>query len=363
MKLVVFGLGYSAAVFARRMAPRAERIVATKRDPGTWSHPPLTENPVDGSIRDVGRLPSPSRGRWPERSGGPDGGQGARAEVGAGGAPPTPGPSPQGGGEARAAPLQQLVDAVMSEGGGSLVLRAFPGEEVALAADIAEADAILVSVPPGREGDPVLAAFAGAIAAAPRLRWLGYLSTVGVYGDHGGAWVDETTPPRPRKGRSDDRLLAEEAWLRLQREHGVPVHIFRIAGIYGPGRSAFDKLAAGTAKRIVKPGQVFNRIHVEDIAAVLEASLDRPRPGAIYNLADDEPSPPQDVIEEAARLAGLPLPPEVPLAEAGLSPMGLSFWGETKRVSNRLIREELGVELIAPTYREGLRAILRLRSE
>ena len=236
--------------------------------------------------------------------------------------------------------------------------RLFPGDDDALAWEIREADAVLVSVPPGQTGDPVLLRFREVLAEAPRLRWTGYLSTVGVYDDHAGAVVDETTPPRPKSERSRARLAAEEAWLAFGRTGGRPVAIFRLAGIYGPGRSAFDKLRAGTAQRIVKPGQVFNRIHVDDIATVLAASLDRPRAGAIYNVADDEPAPPGDVVAEAAALAGLPVPPETPFAEAGLSPMGLSFWGENKRVANGLLRRELGVRLACPTYREGLRAIL-----
>lgn len=242
-----------------------------------------------------------------------------------------------------------------------VALRLFPGEEAALEAEVEAAEAILVSVPPDSpaEGrDPVLARFTDALLRARNLRWLGYLSTVGVYGDHAGGWVDETTAPVPGEARSQARLRVEESWLRLQREAGVPVHVFRISGIYGPGRSAFEKLASGRAQRIVKAGQVFNRIHVEDIARILEASLDRPRPGAIYNVTDDEPSPPQDVLVEAARLSGLALPPEISFEEAGLPPMAASFWGETKRVSNRLVREELGVDLACPTYREGLRAIL-----
>ena len=240
--------------------------------------------------------------------------------------------------------------------------RVFPGEEGALAAAIAEAEAILVSVPPDPSasgGDPVLACFADVLCAAPRLRWLGYLSTIGVYGDHGGAWIDESTRPAPISRRSQARLAVEEAWLRLHRDRGLPVHVFRIAGIYGPGRSAFDKLADGRAQRIVKPGQIFNRIHVDDIARILAASLARPRPGAIYNVADDEPGPPQDVLVEAARLAGMVPPPEIAFEEAGLSPMAASFWGESKRVSNRLIHDELGVDLAYPSYREGLRGILR----
>ncbi len=219
------------------------------------------------------------------------------------------------------------------------------------------ADALLVSIPPDEEGDPVLARFAGAIASASHLSWIGYLSTIGVYGDHGGAWIDEATPPKPVSDRSKERLAAENAWLDLGARSGKAVHIFRIAGIYGPGRNALKNLADGTAKRIVKPGQVFNRIHVADIAAVLMASIERPRAGAIYNLADDEPAPAQDVVAYAAGLAGVPPPPEVPFAEVRLGPMAASFYGESKRASNRLIKDELGVRLRYPTYREGLQAL------
>ena len=240
---------------------------------------------------------------------------------------------------------------------GAATIRRFPGDEDAIGQDIAEAQAILVSIPPDEHGDPVLARFRDAIAAAPRLRWLGYLSTIGVYGDHAGAWIDERTTPCPVSSRSRWRLAAEDDWLLFGRQAGRPVHVFRLAGIYGPGRSAFDKLAEGTAKRLVKPGQVFNRIHVDDIAAVLAASLDRPRAGAVYNVADDEPAPPQDVIAHAALLAGLEPPPETVFEEADLSPMARSFWGESKRVANRLLRDELGVRLSYPTYREGLASL------
>ncbi len=240
-----------------------------------------------------------------------------------------------------------------------LVGRVFPDEhgEGLLEADLAEAQACLVAVPPSPDGDPVLARFSDTIAAAPGLRWIGYLSTIGVYGDHQGAWVDESTPPFPVSERSRERLAAEEAWLALGRRSGKAVQIFRLAGIYGPGRSPLDRVLDGTASRIVKPGQVFNRIHVDDIAAVLAASLDRPRGGAIYNVADDAPAPPQDVVSYAAELAGVPPPPEVPFAAAELTPMGRSFYGENKRAAARLIREELGVTLKYPTYREGLAAL------
>lgn len=218
---------------------------------------------------------------------------------------------------------------------------------------------LLSSVPPSREppADPVVDALGPAIAGHG-WAWAGYLSTTGVYGDRGGAAVDETTPVAPSTQRGRARAVAEAAWQGLRETGAVPVHVFRLAGIYGPGRSAFDRLRDGTARRIVKEGQVFARIHVEDLAAVVEASIARPRPGAVYNIADDEPAPPEDVIEHAARLLGLPVPPAIPFEEAELSPMAASFYAESKRVSNRLIREELGVRLAHPTYREGLAAIL-----
>ncbi|WP_291867226.1 SDR family oxidoreductase [Bradyrhizobium sp.] len=227
----------------------------------------------------------------------------------------------------------------------------------AIAEAIADSEAILVSIPPDASGDPVLAAFSDAMAAAPTLRWIGYLSTVGVYGDHAGAWVDETTPAAPGEPRSQARARAEQAWLAFGAARGVAVHIFRLPGIYGPGRNQLAQLASGSARRIVKPSQVFNRIHVADIAAVIEASLKRPRAGAIYNVGDDEPAPPQDVVGFAARLCGVPPPPEVPFETADLSPMARSFYGENKRVRSALIRSELGVVLRYPTYREGLTAL------
>ncbi len=218
---------------------------------------------------------------------------------------------------------------------------------------------VLSSVPPDTAGDPVLDHCAEAIVAAgSSLRWIGYLSTTGVYGDYRGAWVDETSPLRPSVDRAWRRVAAETAWLDLHRQHGLPVHVFRLAGIYGPGRSAIDDVRDGTARRIVKRGQVFSRIHVEDVATALRASMDRPNPGAIYNVCDDEAARPQDVIAFACALLGAAPPPEIPYEQAQLSPMAQTFWVDNKRVRNDRIKQELGVALIYPTYREGLRALV-----
>ncbi len=229
---------------------------------------------------------------------------------------------------------------------------------------IAAATHILVSIPPGTDGDPVLARHAGDLADAMNLAWVGYLSTVGVYGDHNGGWVDEATPPHPASQRSEERLHAEEGWRRLSRESGVPVQVFRLSGIYGPGRNALEHLLAGEKQRIVKPGQVFNRIHVEDIAQTLAAAIARIADGdpalpagPVFNITDDEPAPSQDVTEYAAKLLGIEPPPLVPFATATLSPMARSFYGENKRVRNDRIKRDLGVKLLYPTYREGLTAI------
>jgi nucleoside-diphosphate-sugar epimerase len=225
---------------------------------------------------------------------------------------------------------------------------------------LARATHLLTSIPPRPDlGDPVLAADADSIASARHLRWVGYLSTTGVYGDHGGDWVDETTPPAPASDRAAARLAAEQAWTQVCSEAGLPLAIFRLAGIYGPGRSPFERLRAGTAQAVVKEGQVFSRIHVDDIAATLAASIARPPQGvAIYNVADDAPAPPQDVIWLAADLLDLPRPPAVPYASAELSPMARSFYADSKRVRNDRIKRELGVDLAYPDHRAGLAAIL-----
>ncbi|MEQ3625764.1 MAG: SDR family oxidoreductase [Celeribacter sp.] len=227
--------------------------------------------------------------------------------------------------------------------------RIWPGAD--LSDDIAVATHILANAGPGSDGDPFLTAIGDQLRSA-RPVWAGYLSTTGVYGDHDGNWVDEDTPLAPSTERGQMRVVAEAAW----RDTGLPLHIFRLAGIYGPGRGPFAKLRAGRARRIIKPGQVFSRIHVDDIAQVLAASMAQPDPGRVYNLCDDDPAPPQDVIAHAARLLDLPLPPEVNFDEAEMSPMARSFYAESKKVRNDRIKTELGVRLIHPNYRSGLAA-------
>ena len=231
-------------------------------------------------------------------------------------------------------------------------MQSWPGTPLPLQ----EVSHVLLSISPNAAGDPVLAQHqAEFLAAASNLEWVGYLSTTAVYGHRDGAWVDENTPVAPTSERGNWRVQAEEQWQAIAE---LPLHIFRLAGIYGPGRGPFAKLMAGKARRIIKPGQVFSRIHVEDIAQVLEASIAQPNPGAIYNLCDDDPAPPQDVLGYAAELLGLPIPSEVPFDEAGMSPMARSFYQENKRVRNHRIKEELTVTLLYPSYREGLRAVL-----
>ena len=208
-------------------------------------------------------------------------------------------------------------------------------------------------------GVGALVCVGAALAAAGPFDWVGYLSTTGVYGDRGGARVDEASALRPTTTRGRRRVDAEAAWLGLHRDHGLPVHVFRLAGIYGPGRSQLDQVRAGRARRIVKPGQVFSRIHVDDIAAVLDASMQRPNAGAAYNVCDDVAAPPQDVVAYACRLLGVAPPPPVPIADAELGEMARSFYAENKRVDNGRIKRELGVTLAYPSYREGLAELLR----
>lgn len=223
---------------------------------------------------------------------------------------------------------------------------------------------VVTSAPPGADGDPVLRQHAADFAArSAQFQWVAYLSTTGVYGDHAGGLVTEDTPLTPNTERGHKRLMAENQWLELWRSHGLPVHIFRLAGIYGPGRNQLLSLRDGTAQRVVKQGQIFSRIHVEDIANVLEASIAKPNPGRVYNVCDDEASPPQDVVAFGAELLGLAVPPGIPFEQADLSPMARSFYADSKRVSNARLKDELGVRLSYPTYREGLAAIARdLRS-
>jgi nucleoside-diphosphate-sugar epimerase len=217
---------------------------------------------------------------------------------------------------------------------------------------------ILSSAPPDAAGDPLLRKAATELTSRARqFAWVGYLSTTGVYGDHGGAAVSEATPATPNTERGKLRLAAERHWLELWHTHALKVHIFRLAGIYGPGRNPLQAILEGRARRIVKKGQVFSRIHVDDLASVLEASLARPNPGAVYNVCDDEAAPPQDVFAFAAELLGVPAPPAMPFEQAELTPMARSFYADSKRVSNQRIKRELGVKLEYPTYREGLSAL------
>ncbi len=241
--------------------------------------------------------------------------------------------------------------------GRAAVLRAagvepllWPGD---LAAALGQATHLLCAAAPDAGGDPFLAAARDAIAASS-IGWVGYLSTTGVYGDHQGAWVDEETPLNPGSARAVQRVLAERQW----QATGLPVHVFRLAGIYGPGRGPFEKVRDGTARRILKPGQVFSRIHVDDIAQVVLASMARGGSGVVYNVCDDDPAPPEDVLSHAAALLGLPEPPGVPYDEAEMTPMARSFYAESKRVRNDRMKRDLGVVLRYPSYREGLAAIL-----
>ncbi|MDG2056212.1 MAG: SDR family oxidoreductase [Tateyamaria sp.] len=246
------------------------------------------------------------------------------------------------------------AEALADQGVAPLI---FPGDGGGDVADaIAQASHLLISAGPDASGDPVLNAVGDMISARARqFEWVGYLSTTGVYGDHQGAWVDENTPLTPSTRRGQWRKDAEEAWHAVP---GLPLHIFRLAGIYGPGRGPFAKVRDGTARRIVKTGQVFSRTHVEDIAQVLAASIAQPAPGTAYNICDDDPAPPQDVIAHAAELLGAPVPPAIPFETAEMTPMARSFYAESKRVRNDRIKDELGVQLRFRTYREGLAALL-----
>lgn len=250
----------------------------------------------------------------------------------------------------------EKAEALASSGVESVV---WPGADMRACLD--RASHVLISAAPGVDGDPVLHELKHEIdARAGQFEWVGYLSTTGVYGDAQGDWVDEDSPLRPATKRGVARVQAEAEWQSIA---GLPLHIFRLAGIYGPGRGPFSKVRAGTARRIIKEGQVFSRIHVDDIAQVLASSIGRPNPGAVYNLCDDDPAPPQDVIAYAAELLELPLPPEVDFESADMTPMARSFYAESKRVRNDRIKSELGVELKFPTYRDGLNALLEKELE
>lgn len=221
----------------------------------------------------------------------------------------------------------------------------------------ADASHVLISVPPDADGDPVLCALEDELAhVAARWHWLGYLSTTAVYGDRGGGWVDETAPLRPMSERARHRVAAERAWQDFAARTDAPLHIFRLAGIYGPGRNAFVSLRKGVARRVDKPGQVFSRIHVDDLAAVLSASMAHLHPGAIYNVCDDEAAPQHETVSHAAKLLGIAPPPLEPFGEAAktMSAMARSFYAESKRVQNGKMKRELGVILRYPSYREGL---------
>jgi dTDP-4-dehydrorhamnose reductase len=250
--------------------------------------------------------------------------------------------------------------------GDRIKLAAFDGaaRAPAVADVLAGTTHLLLSIPPDAEGDPALRWYRDDLARLTSLVWIGYLSTVGVYGDADGGWVDETTPLNPQSARGARRVLAEQQWQAFGRDSGKRVEVFRLPGIYGPGRSALESVRDGTAKRIVRPGQVFNRIHVADIAAALARAMALTSAGQapqfdIFNVVDDEPAPPQNVVTHAAELLGLPPPPEIAFSEAQLSPMARSFYGESKRVDNGRLKSALGVVLAYPTYREGLAALLR----
>ncbi len=221
-----------------------------------------------------------------------------------------------------------------------------------------DATHLLVSTPPDDRGDPAFVMHEDDIRELKSLRWIGYLSSTAVYGDRTGGWVDETSETRPNTKRGSRRLLAERQWLSLHEEAGLPVHIFRLAGIYGPMRSALDSVRAGNARRINKPGHAFSRIHVDDIVQVLTASMERPNPGAIYNLADDLAAPSHELIKYACEMLGLPVPPLLPYDEADMAPITRSFYADNKRVKNDRIKDELGVALKYPDYKSGLEACL-----
>jgi dTDP-4-dehydrorhamnose reductase len=323
--LLAIGLGYSAKEIAAR----------------------LTSSPLP-----VGEVGAPRRVRGLE-AGSNDGG-------------PSPQPSPDGRGSnnwriigtSRNAEGVAAIEAL----GHDAVLFNGNAPSPALTQAIAEATHLLHSAPPSADGDPLLIHHEADLTAAPHLKWIGYLSTIGVYGDTGGAWVDETTPPNPGSERSRQRWAAEQAWMEFAVRRDVTLQIFRLAGIYGPGRNALERLREGREKRIDKPDQVFNRIHRDDIAATVLAGIRAGRTATgVFNVTDDEPAPPQDVVTYAAELLGVEPPPLIPWGEAqkDMTPMARSFYSETKRVLNSRIKDTLGVKLAYPTYREGLGDLAR----
>lgn len=261
-----------------------------------------------------------------------------------------------GGGWTVAGTYREDEDKPSSRRGLDIDLVPFGGAETVLAA----ASHILVSVPPGEAGDPVLGHYQAQLAGRDDLNWIGYLSSTGVYGDSGGASLDETAPLKPTNARGRWRLEAETAWRNLADAHRLPLHIFRLAGIYGPGRSALGQVRAGRARRIGRPGFKFSRIHVEDVVAVLKASMAAPDPLAVYNVCDDEPAEQEKVVAHACGLLGAEVPPLIPFeqAEAGMSPMARSFWSDHRLVDNSRIKRDLGIILGHPDYRSGLEAIL-----
>ena len=252
---------------------------------------------------------------------------------------------------------QEKADGLRADGVDAYVFDGARGDTALLGA-LARAQALLVSIAPGASGDPVLAKLASAIAENSGLARIVYLSTIGVYGDHGGAWVDEASACKPSSERGQARLGAERQWQALGEATGVPVHILRLAGIYGPERNLLERLRAGDARRIVKPGQKFNRTHVEDIAQAISLALASPGEGGIWNVADDEPAPPQDVIAYAAALIGVEPPPEEPYESAEMTPMARSFYADNKSVSIAKLKRELGFRPKYPTYREGLKSLV-----
>lgn len=250
---------------------------------------------------------------------------------------------------------------VVERQGGAALLFTGMAPSPAVAAAIGDATHLLIAAPPDAEGDPLLLHHGNELRRARHLAWIGYLSTVGVYGDHGGAWVDEATDVAPAHARAIHRVAAEEAWRDVACERGIPLQLFRLGGIYGPGRNPLVALAEGTQRHIVKPGQMFSRIHVDDIGGLVRAGMHYPNAGPVLHGVDDEPAPADEVVVHAASLMGLAPPPAIPVEEAGLTPMGRSFYAENRRVSNALTKSALGYAFRYPTYREGLAALAAAR--